>query len=115
MLEKRFYYNSLGTAHVEFQDPAYKDLEMFFSDDIGSNLKYARELVKRTCSLMSGSSEEFSGVGNSHFLRLNSEGAYVECDLFHAYPPVNLSLEEFRDLVQDWINFIETSSVSDSK
>jgi hypothetical protein len=102
----KFYRDEEGNPRSESSGPAVL-ISRFLTEDIQDSLNTCREILGRIEQIVNGEIGSWRQVGNAHVLSLSADGATVESLVAPAEKPCRLSLEDFRDILQSWLHFIE--------
>ncbi len=110
-MKVRFLINKNRYRNAENADdhPLSWPLALFIRTDVQAAPNYCRELIQEVENAKRGVGEPFEGVGNSCFLSISPKGVYIKNEYDESLPAVELSLDQFKQVIEAWLKFIEGS------
>jgi hypothetical protein len=102
----KFYRNKEGDPRSECGPPGVI-ISRFLTEDIQDSLNACREILVIIERIVDGEIGSWRQVGNAHVLSLSAHEAKVESLVVPAEKPCRLRLEEFRKILESWLDFLE--------
>jgi hypothetical protein len=102
----KFYRDGEGNPRSE-SGAASALISRFLMEDIQDSLNTCREILGIVEQILNGELRSWKQVGNAHVLSLSADEAIGESLVAPAEKPFRISLEDFRDLIQSWLHFLE--------
>ena len=102
MAEQSFQWPGRRTS-----DPAHDILVAFLVMDIQRNPDWAHELADRIEQVKTGKLPVWERIGNAYRLELTVKGALIEDLVDEDSPEQMITLNDFSDAVQAWIEALE--------
>lgn len=88
-------------------DPAHDMLVAFLVMDIQRNPEWAHELAERIEQVKTGKLPVWERIGNAYRLELTGKGALIEDLVDEDSPEQMITLNDFRNAVQAWIEALK--------
>ena len=104
-IELRLIRDEYG-LEAEAVNPDYQLVAWFLGSDIQSNTRFADEVLEAIDKIKAGQETEWVTGGNAHTLRLTPEKAVIENDVLDNVPPLEVSLDDLKQAVTQWRDFI---------
>lgn len=105
----RVFRNEEGIAAAEplvTDDVRAKYLGRMLSGGIQAYLDETKDLLRQLSALQRGDVDEVSMGGNAYDMIVTKDGAALEMDVFPDDPPLQYSVDEVRDALEDWQNLL---------
>ncbi len=108
----KFFKNERGYKHADWADEELnsRELAWFLNDDIQADDVWCRQLIQIVENIQSGEVLNWEGNGNAHVLTLRQDGAEVENLYDESLPKVRISLSQFKQVIEAWLQFIKGSN-----
>ena len=107
-VQVQLFRDEYGYPRAEAAAP-YQILGWFLEQDIQADSEWARELIKIIEEIQSGTESRWEGTGNVHTLILTPEKAYIESEFAEPQATCEISLDDLKQAVADWLAFLEQS------
>ena len=104
----KFFWDKSGTAHADATNKREQELVWFLEDDVQASSWACQEILRHIDAVASGREAEWAGTGNAHTLILTPQKAILENEYVEPQLTYELPLEEFRQLLQEYLVFVET-------
>jgi uncharacterized protein YacL (UPF0231 family) len=102
----KFYRDEDGNPRCESGVPI-ELIGRFVTEDIQDSLNSCREILGMVERIGNGELGSWRHVGNAHALSLSADEAKVEALVVPDEKPCRLSLEDFRHIIESWLQFLE--------
>lgn len=104
----RFTWDQEGRVKA-LGEPPDDVLSQYLSDEVRNNPKLCRRLLDIIRALRLGKHSTWTAEGECWSLKLSRARAVIESEFSVPGHSHELTLEEFEDLVQSWLLFLETT------
>ena len=105
-MQLEFYWDAEGEARARCKGPG-RAVAGFLESDLQESTAAAHEVLRAVEEVQSGRRDSWERTGNSHTVTLSAEGAAIQNEMEEEAKPYHLSLPAFREMVADWVSFIE--------
>lgn len=105
-MQLQFYWDSEGNPRAQCDPPGHTVAE-FLESDVQGSLEFAREILRALDRIDSGAIDSWEVTGNAHTLILSKEGAAIRSEMDEEAEPVLLAGSQFREVMADWISFVD--------
>ena len=105
-MQLQFYWDSEGTPRAQCDPPGHT-VASFLESDVQGSLEFAHEILRALERVDSGEEEAWEVTGNAHTLILARNEATIQSEMDEDAEPVILAKSLFRQVVADWISFID--------
>jgi hypothetical protein len=105
-MQLQFYWDPAGDPRA-FCDPPCRPLADFLESDLQGSTATAREVLRALDQVDAGDLDAWEMTGNVHTLALSPEGASLQNEYDEDAEPLELSLSQFRQVLVDWVSFLE--------
>ena len=102
----KFYRNGDGNLQVE-SAPASTGIGRFLIEDVQGSPAACREILMIIEGIYRDEMASWRRVGNAHTLILSKNEAVVESLFASPGEQCRLSLEDFREIITNWLHFLE--------
>jgi hypothetical protein len=102
----KFYRDGEGNPRSESGEPTPL-ISGFLTEDVQDSFNTCREILRIIERIIDGEIGSWRWVGNAHVLSLSADEAKVELLVVPAEEPCRLRLEEFRKIIENWLQFLE--------
>jgi hypothetical protein len=102
----KFFRDGEGNPGVEGGSSSQL-IDRFLTEDIQDSPATCRRVLMTIQRIFLGEVSSWRQVGNAHVLSLSTEGAVVESLFEQEARPSRLSLEDFQEILQSWLHFLE--------
>ena len=105
-MKLQFYRDDAGNARARGRGRG-KLVAGFLESDLQDSLESAREILKAIDDVEAGRADSWERTGNAHTLTLSPQGAAIQDEMDEEAEPYVLSLSEIREVVADWVSFLD--------
>lgn len=105
-MQLEFYWDAAGDARARCKGRG-RVVAGFLESDLQESVAAANEVLRAVEEVAAGRTESWERTGNSYTLTLDAEGASIQNEIKAETEPYQLSLPEIREIVTDWISFLE--------
>lgn len=105
-MQLQFYSDASGAPRALCEGPG-RVVAGFLESDLQDSLAAAHEVLRAVDEVASGRAASWERTGNAYTLTLSPDGAILQDEITEEVEPYALSLSELRDVVADWISFLE--------
>jgi uncharacterized protein YacL (UPF0231 family) len=105
-MKLQFYRDDAGDARARGRGRG-KLVAGFLESDLQDSLESAREILKAIDDVEAGRADSWERTGNAHTLTLSPQGAAIQDEMDEEAEPYVLSLSEIREVVADWVSFLD--------
>jgi len=102
----KFYRDGAGNPRSESGAPT-AIISRFLTEDVQDSLNTCRKILGIIERIVSGEIGSWRHVGNAHVLSLSVDGAIVESLFAPGEKPCRLLLVDFREILRNWLHFLE--------
>jgi len=105
-MQLQFYSDADGAPRARCEGPG-RTLAGFLESDLQDSTVAAHEVLRALDEVAAGRVPSWERTGNAYTLTLTPEDAILEDELDDEAEPYVLSLPELRDILADWVAFLE--------
>lgn len=105
-MQLQFYWDAAGDPRATCEGPG-EVVAGFLESDLQGSIASAHEVLRALDSVESGDIPEWERTGNAYTLELNPEGATFWNEMNEDAEPYTLSLAQTRQVVADWVSFLD--------
>ena len=106
-MQLEFYWDGADDPRARCHGPGGEALAGFLESDIQGSGRHARELLRNLDRIEAGRLAHWETTGNAYTLTLSPEGATLVSETDEDAEPLELSLEDLKEAVADWMAFVE--------
>lgn len=106
-MDYRFTHDEAGRRRARFAAP-YEVIGWFLELDVQSSSGYPQRLLTLIKDVEEGKIDSHQGTGNAHTITIGPDRVRIENVYTNERPPCELSLQQMRAILIDWIRFIES-------
>lgn len=105
-MQLEFFWDAQGDARARCKGRG-KVVAGFLESDLQGSARAAHEVLRALDEVESGREESWELTGNAHTLSLTPGGATILDEMDDEAEPYELSLAKLREVVADWLSFLE--------
>ena len=105
-MQLQFYWDATGDPRARCEGPG-EMVAGFLESDLQGSIASAHEVLRALDSVESGEIQEWERTGNAYTLALSSAGATLWNEMDEDAEPYALSLADARQVVADWVSFLD--------
>jgi uncharacterized protein YacL (UPF0231 family) len=105
-MQLEFYWDRAGAPRARCKG-IEKVVGGFLEGDLQDSTASAQEVLRAIDDVESGRIPSWERTGNAYTLTLSPEGTEIMDEMDDAGEAYPLSLSEIRELVEDWLSFLE--------
>lgn len=109
-MQLQFYRDTAGDARARCEGPG-QVVAGFLESDLQDSPASAHEVLRAIEDVEAGRLDSWERTGNAHTLTLSPEGAAIQDEMDEDAEPYVLSLPEIREVVADWVSFLDDGRV----
>lgn len=107
-MQLEFYWDRAGDPRARCKGIA-RVVAAFLESDLQDSSAAAREVLNAIDEVEAGRLPSWERTGNAYTLTLSPDGTEIMDEMDDAGEPYPLSLSEIREVVSDWLVFLEES------
>lgn len=103
----KFYFDQVGSPHAEGSEK-HEALIGFLESDVQVSPASCREILSIVEEIQSGLRSSWEETGNSHTIDIENGIVSIVNDFSDSIPVCKITVEEFKNVVQEWLDVIES-------
>jgi uncharacterized protein YacL (UPF0231 family) len=103
----RCYRDKFGSRRVDTRGK-HHNIGSFLEEDIQGSDNSCQETLEIVQAVAEGKLSEWEGTGNAHTVTIKPNGVTIECIWDESLGVAELSLDDFRECLKEWLAFIST-------
>ena len=105
-MQLQFYSDDTGAPRARCEGHG-RVVAGFLESDLQDSLAAAHEVLRAVDDVAAGRAPSWERTGNAYTLTLAPDGATLQDEIDEEAEPYALSLPELREVVADWVSFLE--------
>jgi uncharacterized protein YacL (UPF0231 family) len=103
----RCYFDKFGLRRVDTLGK-HENIGGFLTEEIQGSVNVCHLMLEIVESVAEGRRLEWCGTGNAHTVTIKPGGVTIECVWDESLGIAELSLDDFRECLMEWLTFIST-------
>jgi uncharacterized protein YacL (UPF0231 family) len=107
-MQIKFYKDNYGFRRAECP-PAFEVVGSYLEEEIQGSIQNGWRLIELINDIQTDRQASWEGTGNAHTVTLTPNFARIVNEFSDDVAPCEISLENFKKVIIEWLNFIQTS------